>query len=197
MTMNNSKRICPDLLYYTNSFVLSSVVNKFKIQFSPTFLESYLSENKSFIRLLFDENWSHNSYRYLFREETNKSNIPSDLLRRMMIYPSTSKYYVCDSDDLEICNINLFNLQNDDKIMMDKLLQYRIDTTSITSIEINYDDLSTRLSKLIYIYLNFKINNNYSLFDKNPISNEEEILENFYEALILDTIFNYISNLGK
>lgn len=194
MTINKI-RICPDLLYYTNSFVLSSVANKFKIQFSPTFLDSYLSENKSFIRLLFDKNWNHNNYRYLFREEINKSNIPSDLLRRMMIYP-TSKYYVCDSDNPEICNINLFNLQNDDKMMLDKLLQYRIDTTS-TSIEINYDDLSTKLSKLIYIYLNFKINNDYSLVDQNPISNEEEILENFYEALISDTIFNYISNLGK
>lgn len=188
-------RIIPELLFYTQNYVLNSNVNKSKIPFT-TFDGNFLEGNKSFIRLLFDESWpgEFNSYRYLYREE-DKTFAPDVLRRRMMLYPTTSKYYLCDSDSTSICNLNIFNLQPDDIYMLNNLLQYRIDSTSLNFIQIisNYPSLSTNLSKLIFVYLNFKINEVYTNFD-SIISDSENILEMFYESFIGDLIFTKISN---
>lgn len=193
-------RIVPDLLYYTEDYIINSTANKFKIPFPPTFSSTYLTTNNSFIRLLFDETWpaTLTSYRYLYREETDRTSIPETILRRMMVYPDTSKYYVSDSDSTSICSINIFNLQPDDITMLDLLLLYRTDSTATIDITtIDMDLLSTHLSRLIYIYLDFRINNNYSNFDNtNLISSSNEVLENFYESFITDIIFRSISNLG-
>ena len=195
----SSTRIVPDLIYYSQQYVLNSIANKSKIPFPPAITSVYLIENKTFIRLLFDENWpiSLTSYRYLFRQETDTLSIPSDVFRRMMVYPASSRYFVADSDSTSVCNINVFNLQPDDLTMLDLLLQYRLDSTSVTLISIDYNSLSTNLSKLVYIYLDFKINNNYETFNiTTPISSEGEVLENFYESFLIDTIFISLSSLG-
>jgi len=187
-------KVVPDLLFYTEKFVLGSTANKSRIDFSGTFNIDYLGENKSFIRLLFDENYDQTTYRYLYREELDKNSIPGNIFRRMKVY-SSSKYYVCDSDSTSVCNINIFNLQPKDLEMLDNLLHYRIDSTSVNLIQIVYNSLNTRLSKLIYCYLNFKINSDYSIFDSpNPISESLDVLESFYEAFISDLIFVYLSN---
>jgi hypothetical protein len=193
-------RVVPELLYYSEQYVVNSTANKFKIPFPPTFDSSYLLDNNSFIRLLFDETWptTLTSYRYLYREETDRTSIPETILRRIMVYPDTSKYYVCDSDSTAVCSINVFNLQPDDLTMLDLLLRYRTDSTSVIDITVyNPAALSTHLSQLIYIYLNFKINKDYSDFDNvNVISSDNEVLENFYESFLVDTIFIGISALG-
>jgi hypothetical protein len=195
-------RVVPELLFYTELYVKGSVTNKFKIPFPPTFSISYLNENKSFIRLLFDDNWPMGSmnylnYRYLYRQETDLTSIPEALRRRMSVYPGISSYYVCDSDSISICNINVFNLQSDDLNMLDNLLQYRLDSTSVNITLINYNSLDTTLSKLIYIYLNFKINHQYVEFDNvNPLSSDIQVLEGFYESYLTDLIFIYESSLG-
>lgn len=191
-------RIVPELLYYSEQYVKNSTANKYKIPFPPTFSSTYLLSNNSFIRLLFDETWPSTltSYRYLYREEIDRTSIPETLLRRMMVYPDTSKYYVCDSDSTSICTINVFNLQPVDLTMLDLLLRYRTDSTSV--IDISISNLSTHLSQLIYIYLNFKINNDYSDFDNTiVISSDNEVLENFYESFLVDSIFVGISSLGS
>jgi len=194
-----STRVVPDLIYYTQQYVINSIANKAKIPFPPEISSVYLGENKSFIRLLFDETWptSLTSYRYLYRQETDTTSIPSDIFKRMMLYPASSRYFISDSDSTSVCDINIFNLQSDDLTMLDLLLQYRLDSSSVNLISIDYDSLSTNLSKLIYIYLNFKINSDYDSFNiTTPISSETEILENFYESLIIDTIFISLSSLG-
>jgi hypothetical protein len=198
MTLQTT-RVIPDLIYYTQQYVLNSIANKSKIPFPPILSSVYLLDNKSFIRLLFDESWPSNleSYRYLYRQEIDTTSIPSDIFRRMMVYPASSRYFVCDSDSTSVCEINIFSLQEDDLTMLDNLLQYRLDSTSVTLISIDYNSLSTNLSKLIYIYLDFKINNNYEKFNiTTPISSEGEVLENFYESFLIDTIFISLSSLG-
>jgi hypothetical protein len=193
-------RVIPDLLYYTEQYIINSTANKYKIPFPASFPNTYLLTNNSFIRLLFDENWPSTltTYRYLYREETDRTNIPETILRRMMIYPDETKYYVCDSDSTSICSINVFNLQQDDLTLLDLLLKYKTDTTSIIDISIiDPTGLVTHLSELIYVYLNFKINNDYTDFDNlNVISSNTEVLENFYESFLVDMLFTSISNLG-
>ncbi len=192
-------KVVPELLYYTNQYIMNSTANKYKIPFPPTFNSSNLGENKSFIRLLFDESWppTLTSYRYLYRYESCMNSAPSEIQSRLRLYPEHSELYVCDSDSTAVCFLNIFNLQDDDLMMLDKLLQYRIDSTSVNIVSIDYNNLSTTLSKLIYVYLAFKILHDYSYFDtSDPISEEDLILENFYESYLTDIIFMYISNLG-
>lgn len=194
MTIVNSN-VVAELLYYSEQVILNSSINKDKIPFTSSLTTLYLQSN-SFIRLLFDESWptSLTTYRYLHRLETDTLSIPDIIRRRMMVYPTSSKYYVCDSDDFDICNVNVFNLQDDDITLLNKLLEYRIDSTSVTLIDIEYESLETNLSKLIYIYLNFKINDDYLLFDNSTlISSNDNVLENFYESFISDLIFKYLT----
>lgn len=191
--------VIPELLYYTNQYVVNSVTNKYEIPFPDTFSILFLGDNKSFIRLLFDDTWPHNynSYRYLYRHEDCENSASESLKRRMRLYPANSKLLVCDSDSTSICDINVFGIVNDDITMLDKLLQYRIDTTSCDITNIVYDNLTTNLSKLIYIYLNFKINSDYTRFDiEQPISDSNSVLEGFYESFIIETIFIFLSAKG-
>jgi len=185
-----SNIIIPELLYYAENYVINSFVNKTKIPQPPTISSVYLSDN-SFIRLLFDEDWPQefDSYKYLFTAESLAS-VPETIRRRMMVYPSTSKYFIISDDGL-----NVFNLQEDDFHMLDLLLEYRIDSTCV--IDVEFEDLSTNLSKLIYSYLKFKQEENiYHIDTIETISDDFQILENFYEAFILDIVFEYLSDLG-
>lgn len=195
-------RVAPDLLYYGQQYVINSTANKAKIPIPPEIPVTIFGyDNRSFIRLLFDENWPINfhSYRYLYRNETCENTASEALRRRMRIYGEINNLYVCDNDSTSVCNINLFNLQPDDLTMLDLLLTYRTDSTAFINISsIVYSNLNTVLSKLIHIYLNFKINNNYSDFDNAiPLSSSIQVLENFYESYLVDTIFKYISSLGS
>ena len=190
----SSTRVVPDLQYWFSLFVIGSNLNKGSASFPVTLDDTYLLENKSFIRLLFDDNWTSDSYGYMFNEVTNRLSIPDNFRTRLMVYPITGKYYTCADSET---SINIFSLQDDDLTLLDKLLEYRLDSTGTTIIEIDYNSLSTNLSKLIYLFLDMKINNNYSIFDDIvPLSDESNLLENCYEMYICETLFNIISNKG-
>ena len=317
-------RVVQDLLFYTEQYVKSSVANKYKIPFPASFSQDYILTPNSFIRLLFDESWpiDSTSYTHLYIKQTG-SCIPSNVNRRMSIYPGITKYYTPDTIPPSGEGTNIFNLTDDDLMMLDFLLDYKtknpssssssspsssadpwhslsgsesssisssisrspsqspsqspsgsqsssisyspspspsppsiqilwVDkaliieiissesssssaspsispsespSTSISSSpsispsesissspssspsaspsssskfsDVEYTDLTTVLSKLIYIYLDFKINDNYSLFDNiTPISSSNEVLESFYESFLVELIFNHISSLG-
>ena len=202
-----------DLQYYFSIFIKSSILNKYSMP--STILPSGLGYEKSFIQLLFDNEYSESSYRYLYRELTDSSEWPSNIRRRLMVKPSSAIYYVCDSDDTSICDINLYNLVSNDLLMLDNLLLYRQGNDSTSIIEnIIFENLESNLSKMIYIYLNFKINNNYLNYDlesyneENEIvinennisitllSNNTNILEMCYELYLIEQLFEGISAQG-
>jgi len=187
-----STRLTPDIQFYFENFVRTSTLNNIITPFSCTLSSTYLLENKSFIRLLFDDSWDilNTNYTYLFEEITNKLSIPYDFRTRLMIYPVSGKYY----QSVESDGINLFNLESDDILLLNKLLEYRLDSTSINIIDIDYSSLSTNLSKLIFLYLDLKINNNYEIFDDvTPIASSINLLENCFEMYICENLFLYIS----
>lgn len=194
----SSTTLVPEFQHYTNKLIINTVLNKNVIPFSSPIDEQYLNDNKSFIRLLFDNDWPDTltSYRYLYRQES-LTLCPQAIKVRLMLYPQSAKYYVCDSDDPSRCNINIFNLHLDDLIMLDKLLEYRLDSTSVTLITIDYSSLSTSISKLIYIYLDLKINNTYAPYDNDTIiSDPTNPLQNFYELYVIEEIYNTVSDKG-
>ena len=201
MTLASTKLI-PELQYWFHDFVTSSSVNKYQVLF-PATVNSFSLPQNSFIELLFNESYSKTSYNYLFTEVV-KTLWPNIVTQRLSVYPISGKYYSCDET-----GENLFLLESEDRTLLDALLQYRIDSTSVTIIDStsvsfvsnilygNYSLLSTTLSKLIFIYLELKINSNISNYNSQVLlSNSTNILENVYETFVLDKIFDFLSSRG-
>jgi hypothetical protein len=199
MSLISSTILVPELQYYFGYFVKSSRLNKYQINIPATFSETIVSP-ASFIQLLFDDNWPsiYTSYKYCYREITDKSQWPSALRDRLCLYSQSAKYYVLnDINNLDSTSTNIFQLKQDDIKMLDKLLEYRLDGTSVTLVDIDSTALSTNLSILIYRYLDLRINNNYQLYNNTTlIANLSIILEVSYEAYLIEKMFLYISDKG-
>lgn len=204
-------RLVSELQYWFYSSLLNSEINKDII---PTPVEIpllYLTSN-SFIELLFNESFTGNSYKHLLYSNTSKGSWPYIILQRLMIYPASSLYYTFEKEEF-----NLFNLSDNELTMLDGLLIYKNDnnslilndSTSIIDVElisdstsswtlnVNYDNVSN-LCKLIFVYLDFKINNNFIRFNTSEIiSDSNNVLENMYESHVNNLIFTYISNRGS
>jgi len=207
MTLTSTNLI-PELQHWLNKLIVESDVNKYGIP-HPVFIDDVYMPQRSFIELLFNENYIYDSYKYLYRIESNKLAIPYVAQNRIQIYPQSGRYYVLDST-----GDNLFNLTSNDLTMLNALLQYRIDATSMvlldttTNISFSFDTSSsiwilsgsidtliTPLSKLIYIYLDFKINNNADRYNTTSLISND-LLSYCYEIYILETIFDSVTDRG-
>ena len=205
MAIPSSTILVGELQTWFSNFIESSVVNKHKVP-SPSYIDLIYYENrKSFIELLFNEDYSFTEYFYKFVLDTNKYAWPYTVKTRLSVYPSSGQFYNLSEDD----ETNVFNLQPDDLSLLDALLQYRIDSTSVIIVDstavnfisnvlyADYSLLSTNLSKLIFLYLDLKINGNYSNYDNlTLISTSNNILENQYEIYVLDEFYRYITVRG-
>lgn len=193
--MITSTMLVPDLQYWFENFVKNSNLNKDITPFPITFTSLNYIQNISFIRLLFDDNWptTQTYYNYYFVQNLDMTSIPSVFRTRLMVYPQSGQYYNC-VDSSTPGAVNLFLLQSDDIMMLNQLLAYRIDSTS--SLTVNFSSLETPLSQLIYMYLDLKINNNYSHFD-NTTTISTKLIEYCYELYVCENLFNYLSNNGQ
>jgi hypothetical protein len=192
--------VIPDLIYYFSVFVKSSSLNKDEVPFPVQLSLDDLGENRSFIRLLFDEKWPaiYTYYYSCYEATTSGANWPPIVLTRAKLYPNSSKYYeACDCTSSSA--INVFNLDSTTIVMLDQLLLYRLNPTGYT-LSIPYSSLTTNLSKMIWIYLDLKVNGNYSNFDNTtPLSDPDSTLENMYEVYLTDLVFDFVqtkSNSG-
>ena len=210
----SSTKLVGELQYWVHQVIAGSELNKNKIPI-PVEIPSVTLPMRSFIEMLFNENYPYTSYNYLYEEDTNKYSWPSIVKDRMGIYPRSAKYYRCiDSTSsvpvVDSTATNIFLLQDDDIVMLNGLLMYRMDNTGITVVDttgtteivgttlyVNYDGLSTNLSKLIYTYLNLKVNSSYSDYDNlTLLSNPSSVLQSCYEAYIIEEVFKFISSRG-
>jgi len=202
----SSVDLIPELQYFFNHFVVNSSINKNRVP-APAEIGSTYMGTASFIELLFNNDYSESSYNYLYYENTTRNTWPAIVRNRILIYPAAAKYFQVTPNDST--GENIFNLLDDDLVLLDALLQYRTDSTSVTIIDststtfINnilstrYSNLSTNLSKLIFSYLDLKIRDNVSNFDNQIlISSSTSVLENMYEVYILDNFFNIMSARG-
>jgi len=193
-----STRLVPELNYYFSVFVRTSILNKYRVTYPAVLTCPCLDENKSFIRLLFDDNWpkTYTTYRYLYRE-VNMAGWPEQVRTRLAIYPSSAKCYLSDWDSPD-ATLNLFNLEVDDLLLLNRLLDYRTTTTYIS--DIDYTTLTTPLSKMIFLYLDLMINGSYENYnDETLISSESLVLESCYEIYLGEKMFNFkaIETFGK
>ena len=163
-----STALVPEFQYYLYNFVINSIVNRYEIPAPVPVDETFLTGG-TVVELLCNETFSYDSYTYLYKNEDRRQCWPTITRQRLMIYPS-SKYYIPDS-----AGDNIFDLKAHDFILLDALLQYRHDSTSLTIIDstsvnlitdstagtailyANFESLNTPLSQLIYLYLDLKI----------------------------------------
>jgi hypothetical protein len=189
-----------ELQYWIQKFIVESTVNKNGVP-TPSSIDTLYLPQKSFIEMLFNDNYSWEEYKYLYTEQP-KASWPSPISVRLNLYPASGKYYEISSDST---GVNLFHLQSEDLTMLNTLLAYRIDSTSVSIIDstseisfdstsniltCNYSNFTTDLSKLIYLYLDLKINGNFSRYNNTTLISQGTLLETFYELYVLDQFFN-------
>ncbi len=199
-----STNLVGELQHYFNQLIINSLINKHQIPHPVDIAELYFLNNNSFIRLLFDNDWDESEYKYLFIENDSRLSWPQQVKDRMLIYPSSAKYYELSATTGE----NFFSLHAHDLILLDALLQYRADSTSVTLIDAagptwdstsyilttQIDDLETDLSKLIYLFLIYKINDDFTLYNNTTVySDEDNMLASMYEVYLIEEYFRDIS----
>ncbi len=189
----------PELNYYSGLFLKKVTLNKNNLPIPAEFSEIFTTE-KSFLQLLFDgENWPKNflSYKYLYTL-TSRTSWPQIFKDRLLIYPASAQCYMLSPvDETSSTNMNIFNLRCDDFIMLDKLLSYYLDSTSVTITDIDSTALITNLSILIYKYLDLKLNNNYQSYNNTIlISDGTKPLEVLYETYLIENFFTFMTNKG-
>lgn len=197
----SSVKFVPELNYYFGSFVKISELNKNQVKIPASFSSSIITP-KSFIELLFNDEWPtiYTDYIYCYREETSQSAWASTIKDRINLYSNSSHYYVLANSNeagIDSTSSNIFLLKQDDILMLDKLLEYRLDSTGTVLTDIDSTALATNLSIMIYLYLDLKINNNYQIYNNLIlIADSSIILEVMYESYLIENMFNYISDKG-
>jgi len=204
-----SARVVPELQHWFYEFVVNSSVNKYGVP-TPVDVNASWLPQESFIELLFNPSYPYNRYEYRYSPNTTNSGWPSIVRTRIMIYGLAAVYYVLDA-----AGDNVFQLQQDDFTLLNALLSYRQDSTSVTIIDstastvfdsisgvlvVNYSNLSTSLSKLIYLYLKLKIYgdisgyNNLTVISRDDTNPSYIVLENMFELFLMDEYFKTVSN---
>jgi hypothetical protein len=205
MTLPFSTSLVNELQHWFSKAVIYRNLNKDKIPY-PVQIPTVYLKPKSFIQLLFDESYPFTEYDYFFQDIEAKSKWPSVVRERITIYASAKMYEICDSTNA----LNLFFLQADDLTLLNALLAYRIDPTRLTLVDstsvilvdstatitlyASLDALSTNLSKLIWVYLKLKIDEDTSVYDTTTlISQPFEVLQSCYEAFVIELYFDFVA----
>jgi len=203
MALANSQLI-PEFQYWFNMFVSHSVVNKYEIP-APVSVDLQFLTSGSVVQLLCDENYPYNYYNHLYKNESRIGCWPTLTRQRLMIYPS-SQYLIPGIE-----GDNIFNLQSDDFTMLDALLAYRQDSTSLTIVDstsinlitdsttgttilyANLESLSTALSKEIYLYLELHIYERYEGYNSTTIISDGSLLATCFEFKLIDDYFTFMT----
>lgn len=201
----SSTIVVPELQIWSNRFILNSSVNKHEVPYPPETPEVCFPQG-SFITMLFNENYDLDFYKYLYASKEDRLAWPYVVKHRLLVYPRSGAYHVINDNGM-----NLFGLQQHDFLMLDALLAYRMDSTAllmvdstsntivtdttsgITILRADFNSLSTELSKLIYLYLDLKVNGNIRYYNtETPISTTKP-LETIYELFVIDKYFDFIA----
>jgi len=207
MVLANSQLI-PEVQYYLNHFVKTSVVNRYEIPMPVEVAQQFIATG-TVVELLFSDTFSYDTYTYLYGSESRLYCWPALTMQRLKVYPG-SQYMVPTT--AANGGTNIFNLQSDDFSMLDALMAYRHDstgiiiydstatnvitdsTTDITYVYANLNSLTTPLSKEIYLYLQFKINENYMLYNIDNKISDGTLLATCFELKLIDEFFQYMES---
>ena len=223
-TVLTSYTIVPELQHWYNHFVVeSAIVTKDRVPPPVDIPELYLS-NISFITMLFNDEYCQDSYEYNYTQETNVLCIPRIAYDRMIVYPGSSQYVnidpngenifalqaddftlldallkyrtlICDSTGVETaCGVDATSF---DLAVIDSTdVSFVCDTTGtgICTLNASLGSLSTELSKLIYLFLDLKVNGNYSNYNNTSLISTGGLLQSCYESYLIDQYYKCMSS---
>ena len=189
----------PELNYWINLRTFEGPINEFNYDFPVTLSDKWTTED-SVINLLFNDCFDSTSYTIVFKEINFRSLGDATLNNRLsshissdlhIFVPENTKYETLYSDYTAASNI--LEITYEEVSLLDLLLEFRLNKIVDIS-SIIYANLTSSLSKLIYLYLYLKTNKNYDLFDMVlPVANEDRFLELIYEKYVLDAYFREFS----
>lgn len=124
---------------------------------------------------------------YFKFKEFIKTSLKPQVYRRLSTSPKNITVYCSDSTGIDYFGVDSSSTYNME--MTNKLLNYRLGN-SVDLSGIDYSGLNTTYSKLIYSYLDLKLNDNYdTMNDINYISDvtsSTSILQNMMELYVLN-----------
>lgn len=199
-----STALVPEFQYYFYNFVINSIINRYEIP-APVPVDEIFLTSGTVVELLCSDSFPYSNYTYLYKSEDRKQCWPTLTRQRLMVYPS-STYYIPDS-----AGDNIFALQGHDFVLLDALLQYRHDSTSVTIVDstavqfidstagtailyANFESLNTPLSQLIFLYLDLKIYSRYYDYDNLNLLTTGTLLETCFELKLIDEYFTFMTN---
>ena len=143
MIVANSQLI-PEFQYWFSMFARTSIVNRYEIPIPVEVDPSFIPKG-TVVELLCNDDFPYDEYTYLYKNEERVQCWPTLTAQRLNIYPGSQ--YLVTATEAE-GGTNIFNLQPDDFLMLDALLAYRHDSTSViimdaTSIEVITDGTSS------------------------------------------------------
>ena len=223
MIVGNSQLI-PEFQYYFGRYAKTSIVNKYEIPIPVEVPEQFLMKSitvngstmGTVVELLCNEEFPYDDYTYWYKNETRKQCWPQLTAQRLNIYPGSQ--YMVPATEGEAGATNFFSLQHDDLMMLDALLAYRHDSTSvimldatavidstadfvitdattgITYVHATLDSLNTALSKEIYLYLQFNIYENWELYNTDTIISDCSLLATCFELKLIDDYSQYMQD---
>ena len=204
-----STALVPEFQTFFYNFVITSLVNRYEIP-APVPVDEIFLPSATVVELLCNENYPYDYYTYLYKNEDRIQCWPTLTRQRLMIYPS-SKYYIPDDAGENIFSLGIDSTSTD-FLMLDSLLQYRHDSTSVTIIDstanilvvdstagiailyANFESLNTPLSKLIYLYLDLHLYGNYMNYDNLNLITTGTLLETCFELKLIDDYFAFMTN---
>lgn len=188
----NATRYIPELEYFFTKYwerERNIYINDIKLPY----LETLEFRTDSVLYLLFNNVYSYEYYNNKCKQvniDTYFSKPIRDRLHTNSLYIyaylsdlNGDEYFIENNEE----NINSLNL----------LLQYRLfNDITFTSEEFSYDELENKISKLIYIYLDCMINDNYNQIINLTISNNinDTLIENLFEIYVINEIYKKIKN---
>lgn len=148
------------------------------------------SAKGSFIQLLFSETFPFDVYFYKFKS-VSITTFPKRIQERIRRKHNLDSYYFASSEG----TIDLYQLNEQTLYMLDMLYNYRQgETFTLNGSGIVYGDL-TRLGKLIYIYLEVMLDDNYEkLAYPELLPSGNELLENLFEFYVLNEAHKKLRN---
>jgi hypothetical protein len=189
----------PELNYWIYNRYFESPVNEYHFNFPVELSQENWSVDDSVLNLLFNESFTASSYRYMFNNISFQSITCSSLRMRLSAYRGNLNIYVIPDISIITNLTNALELTIEELELCDILLNYRISTTNDSSSivvvtdeldSLDYNNLTSSFSKLIYIYLQVMINDDMTLYDNTtPIANTNRLIELIYEKFILDSCF--------
>lgn len=193
----------PELCYYLNKYWTEHVVIRLTNIYISEISDYEPKVKNSFLNMIFNHNYPFDDYVYEF-QRIDLSELPKPLRERIRSSHLAKNIYIYETKS-ESCTENsecvtMFPPDDRTIVLLDSVLRYRKGLDPDLS-RIQYEELETEFQKLLYEYLDFHYNKNYSILDSRLSLNnnksilKENVLEKAFEIYLINECFRYLTDV--